>query len=263
MQVGTFLQRAAQVAVGKDADHALVRVNDGGDAHPASRHLDDCIGERCAFVNTWHILSRAHDIAHVREKFPTERPAGMGARKFVAAETFCLHDGDRKRVPKRERRSGAGRGREVERTGFFLRARVDVHVGFAGESRLFIAGEGDQLGSLPLDHRHDRQQLGAFTGVRESDEHVVERDHAEVAVTCFGGVHEVRRRARARHRGGNLACDMARLSNPADYDAAMAIKNQAHRLGKTFVEFVDQGSNCRRLDLEHLTRKRKRTARVG
>ena len=139
----------------------------------------------------------------------------MRAREFVAAHTFGLHYRERERITECERRGGARGGRQIERAGFFFRAGVKMGIGLPGEARLRFAGKRDQLGALAFDQRHDRQQFGGFARVRQRDKYVVARDHAEVAMARFGGMHKIRRRAGARHGRRDFARDMAGLADAA------------------------------------------------
>ena len=191
----------------------------------------------------------------------SQRAAGMRARKVVRREAARIEQRHRERVAERQRRRGARGRREVERAGLLGHAGIEEHVRFARERRLRVAGDGDQLGALPLDQRQDLQQLVAFPGVGNADEDVVALDHAEVAVARLGGMHEIRRRAGARQSRSDLARDVAGLADAAHDDAALAVEDQRNRGEKALVQPRDQRAHRVRLDREHPARKIERGAR--
>ena len=117
-------------------------------------------------------------------------------------------------------------------------SRCDV--GLARQRGIGVAGDGDQLAALALDQRHDGQQFVVLAGVGKRDQHVVARDHAQVAMHGFGGMHEIGRRAGAGHGGGDLARDVAGLADAADDDAAAAGQDQRHRLREARVQPIGE-----------------------
>jgi len=86
------------------------------------------------------------------------------------------------------------------------------------------AGHGDQRRTHAFDDGHDGHQLGGFAGIRNGNEGVVRGYHAEVAVGCFGRVHEQRRGAGRGESGGDLATDMAGLADAGDHHATIALQ---------------------------------------
>ena len=89
-----------------------------------------------------------------------------------------------------------------------------------------MTGDGDQPRALALDQRHDGEHFLTAAGVGEGDDGIGGRDHAEVAVRGFGGMHEVGRRAGAGEGGGDLASDVAGLADAGDDDAPGAGEDQ-------------------------------------
>ena len=109
----------------------------------------------------------------------------------------------------------------------------------------------DEFRTLALEQRDDRQQLFALAGIGERDEHVIARNHAEIAMARFRRMDEERRGAGARQGGGNLACDVPRLADAAHHHAAAAVENRIHRLLETLVETADEIGDGLGLDLQH------------
>ena len=174
-----------------------------------------------------HVLAAAHHVGHVHQRLAraagradgcarnrrprsrARRAAPPRARRRARAPRWCS----------RSARGCAGRlpaPRAASRCTSASRASVGVG----------LAGERDQLRAAALHQRHDLQQLLARAGVGDRDEHVAGLDHAEVAVARLGGVHEVRRRAGARERRGDLARDVARLAHAAHHHAPLALEDQ-------------------------------------
>ncbi len=71
-----------------------------------------------------------------------------------------------------------------------------------------------------------QNQLRGLSRVGQRENHIVPRDHSEVAMTGLGRMHEKRRRACARERGGDLAGDVSRLADPGHDDPALARQTQ-------------------------------------
>ena len=98
--------------------------------------------------------------------------------------------------------------------------------------------------------RDQQQHFGGLAGVRDGEQHVVARDHADVAVAGFGGMHEKRRRARGGQGGGDLAGDVAGLAHAADDDAAAAFEADGAGARETGIEPRHQRRDGATLDLE-------------
>ena len=75
--------------------------------------------------------------------------------------------------------------------------------------------------------RRQQHELVGLAGIGQHQHDVVRRDHPEVAVRRFGGMHEERRRAGRRQRRGELARDVARLADAGHDDAAAAVRGSA------------------------------------
>ena len=100
-----------------------------------------------------------------------------------------------------------------------------MHVGVLGEAGVRIARDGDERRALALERGDDGEKLVGFAGVRDGEHDVVGRDHAEVAVGGFSGMHEVGGGARGGKGGGELAADVAGLAHAGHDQTALAGKN--------------------------------------
>ncbi|MCY1231641.1 hypothetical protein D9M72_440980 [compost metagenome] len=147
------------------------------------------------------------------QQLAPERAAGVRAGEVFLTKAARIEHRHRQRIAERQRRGGAGRRRQVQRAGFFLDRRVQVDVGQLGQVGVGVAGDRDQPRANALDDRDDRQQLAGLARIGEGDQHVVARDHAQVAVAGLGRVHKERRRAGRGQRGRDLASDMAGLAD--------------------------------------------------
>ena len=102
-------------------------------------------------------------------------------------------------------------------------------VGMTAEAALDVAGHRDQRHAEALDRRHDRGDLVALARVRDREDDVAGRHHAEIAVARLAGVDEERRRAGRRQRRRDLAADVAALAHAHHDDAAAAGEDRAER----------------------------------
>ena len=98
--------------------------------------------------------------------------------------------------------------------------------------------------------RNQQQHFGGFAGIGDGQQHVVARDHADVAMAGFGRMHEERRRAGGGERGGDLAGDVAGFAHAADDDPAVAFEADAAGARETRVEPRHQRRDGPALDLE-------------
>src|SRR5207237_6215254 len=177
-------------------------------------------------------------------------------------ESARVEQRERKRIAEGERGGRGSGGRETEWTRFGVDGGVEMNVGALRERTLLIAGERDDRSPLALQMRKQQYQLVGFARVRQHDDDVVGRDHPQIAVPGFGGMHEERRRPRRSERCRELARDMPRFSDARYDDASATIENQLHRvdewLGKPLLERGDRA----RLGVEHFARQRERALRI-
>ena len=93
-------------------------------------------------------------------------------------------------------------------------------------------------------HRFDQlDQFFGFAAGGNCQQHVVRREHAEVAVQRFGGVQEKRRRAGAGESGGDFAADQAGLAEAGDDDSSFASVQKFDGFFEAGVEAVDQAGD--------------------
>ena len=91
--------------------------------------------------------------------------------------------------------------------------------GHGHQRHLETPGIGDEIGKLGRLPRPGKRQ-----------NHILRRDHAEIAVACLGRMHELGRRSGGRKRGGDLLPDMAALAHAGHDDPALAAQHQLRRL---------------------------------
>ena len=135
VHVDAPVERAPQVAVGEHAEHAAA-VDDDAHAEALLRHHDQALGQPRLRANYRQIVAGAHDVGDVQQQLAAERAAGMRTREVLGSEAARLEQRHGQRVAERERRRGAGRGREVERAGFLGDAHVEMHAGGARQRGL-------------------------------------------------------------------------------------------------------------------------------
>ncbi len=115
-----------------------------------------------------------------------------------------------------------------------------MDVGEFGKRRFRPPRHRDQLRTEALDERQDRDQFFRFAGIRERDKDVVLRNHAEIAVARFRGMHEKRGCACARERRGELAGDMAGFADAGYDDAAAATQKKVDGCDKALVDLISK-----------------------
>jgi hypothetical protein len=206
-----------------------IGIDDGRHAHALAAHLDDRVGERRLRRHDRQIASGAHHVGHSREQPAAQRAPGMRPREILRREAAGIEERERERVPERLRGGRARRGREAERAGLALHARIEMDGRGLGQRALLVAGDGDHGRTGALDVRHEAHELIRLAGVREHHHDVVLRDHAEVAVHRFRGVHEERGRAGRGERGGQLAADVPGLADAAHDHPAAAVEDELDR----------------------------------
>ena len=128
------VQRAAQVAVGEDAEQATVGVDHRGHAQPLAGHFDQRFGQRRDPRDARHVVADMHDVADLQQQVAAERAGRMRAREVLGGEAARFEQRDRERIAQHQRGRRAGGRREAERTGFGRHAGVEVHVGDAARA---------------------------------------------------------------------------------------------------------------------------------
>ena len=249
--VDSVLKGTSQVAIGEDAAYLAVGVVDHrGHAKTATGNFEQGCGEGGLRRQPRYLIGWPHDVANVGEKAATERAARVCASEVLRTEAARLEQRDGKCVTQGQRRCCARGWGEVERTGFFADASVEMYVGLAGECRSWFAGDRDQGCALALDQRNDGQHFFARTRVRKGDDDILGGDHAQVAVRGFSGMDEVCGGAGAGERGGDLATNVAGLADAGDDDASVTIQNALDGFDEGGVHAVGEGAYRVRLDAQ-------------
>ena len=176
----------------------------------------------------------------------------MGAREVLRPEVAGFEERDRDRVAHREGGGGARCGREAERTGFLRDAHVDVHVRVARKARRAIAGQGDERHPDSLDMGHDGEDLGRLAGIRERDDGVLARDHAEIAVARLARMNEERGCSGARQGRCHLVSHVPGLAHSGHDDAAGTCEDDlagAHEVVVNSGQQSEEGVDLRAYDI--------------
>ena len=169
-----------------------------------------------------------------------------GAGEIVGAEAPRIKQRDSQRIAEGEGGGRARRRREVVRTGLLGDRCIEMGIRLGGERRCGAAGDRDDLAPWRL-------MMGmiaissALSRIREGDEDVIARDHAEIAMARFCRMHEIGRRAGAGECRSDLARDVPGLADAADDDAAMAVQDESECREEGAVDAVDQGGDGIRL----------------
>ena len=235
-EVDPAVEGPAKVPVREDAEQAALGVHDGGHAETLRGHLQQGAARRGVRADPGHGLPGVHEVLHPEQQAAPEPPARMGACEVLRPEVPGFEEGDRDRVSHRERRGGARGGSEPERAGFLRDAHVDVDVRVAREARRGIAGQGDERYPEPLDGGHDGQDLVRLAGVRERDDRILARDHAEVAVARLAGMNEERGGSGARQGRGHLVPHVPGLAHSGHDDPARAREDDLAGAHEVFVD---------------------------
>ena len=130
------------------------------------------------------------------------------------------------------------------------------------EAALGLAGHRDQRDAEPLDRRHDRRDLVALAGVRDREDDIARRHHAEVAVARLARMDEHGRRSGRGERRRDLAADVAALAHSHHDDTAPAAKDGAERSDEVVALALLQRIERARLDVERRAREVERATGV-
>jgi len=204
VHVGAVVERAAQVAVGEYTENAAIVVDHGCHAEAFLRHLHQAVAQPHLGPGRGNFLARPHHVAHAQQQPLAEAAARVRAREVLGRKAPVLEQRHGQRVAHRQRRRRArGRGK-IERAGLLGHADIEVYVGDARKCRFRIAGHGHEFGAHALDQWQDSDDLFGFARIGNGEYQVLRRDHSQVTVARFRGVHEKRGRAGAGERRGNL-----------------------------------------------------------
>jgi len=226
VHVHLAVERASQVAVGKHANHALIFVHYRGHAEPLAAHLDQARAQWRRRTNHRQVVAPAHDVFDVHQQTTSEGATRVGTRKIFRRESARLEDGDSERIAHGQRGRGAGGRRKIQRTRFGRYAHVESNRRIARQGRAALATQCDQRHIEPLDDRQDRQQFVGLAGIGKGQNHVLDGDHADVAVDGLGRVQEKSGAAGAGERRRDLVADVPRFPHARDDDTALTSQQQ-------------------------------------
>ncbi len=176
-------QAAAQIAVGEDARDAPVVVGDDRHAHALAAHLDDRFGERRAYA------ARAARASPVRMTSATRV-----SNRRPSVPPGCERAKSSTENPRASSSASASASPSASAAVVLaVGARPSGHASAStAASRCTSADCASELCSLPvsaielralaLEVRRQQHELVGFAGIRQHDDDVVRRDHAEVAV---------------------------------------------------------------------------------
>ena len=260
------VQRPAQVAVGEHAAKLAAAVHHGRDAEIPAGHFQEAVAHGCLRRHAGDVAALVHDVLHAHQQPPAQHAAGMKIGEVLFPEPPLFQQDDGQRIAHGQRRGGACGGCEIEGTGFFGHADVQVHRSRPGQGGPGVPRHGDQRQSEPLDPRQQEGDFLGFPGIGNRQNHILARDHAHVAMPGFTGMHEKRRRSGARQGGGDLAAHVPGLAQTDDhYSGLFALRLDAYLARSR--EFVaqprDQCANGVGLDLQHPARRDQRVDSVG
>jgi hypothetical protein len=125
-----------------------------------------------------------------------------------------------------------------------------MHAGRPRQRRFGVARDGDDGDAQPGRVRDEQQHFGSFAGIRQRQQDVVARDHADVTVTGFGGMHEERGSAGGGQRRGDLAPHVAGLAHATDDDATSAFQAEVTGPREAGIQPGHQGGDGLTLDFQ-------------
>lgn len=227
-QIAHMIECPTQIAIGEDTLDRTSGIEHDGHAHAATGDLHQRFSHAGLRAYRRNGVRCSHHIRDMGEQPPTQGSARMGTGEIGFTESPCLQQRHGERIAQRQRASGARGRRQIQRTGFFVDARIQVCIGFARQRGARVTSHGDHASALALDQRQDGKQLNGLSGIGQRQQNVVPGNHAQVTVIRFGRVHEVGRRAGAGHSGGDLAADMTGFAQAAHYHATPGFHDQCH-----------------------------------
>jgi len=176
----------------------------------------------------------------------------MGACEIFRLEATRIEQGHGQRIAQRQLRRGAGRWRQIQRTGLFFHPTVERQIGMAGQRRIRVAGHRNQWDTLALEYGQDGRQLVRLSAVGDRQHQVGGLDHAQITMAGFGRVHEHGGCPGRGQRRRHLAADVPALAHPHDHDAPLHPQHQRHGLGKGFADTPFQAEHGGGFDLQRV-----------
>lgn len=159
---------------------------------------------------------------------------------MFAGQTAHAHGRNRQCVAKGKHQRGRGRRGDVDGTCLPRGRQEKPHIRRLHQGRRGLRGDRDDRAASALGVLYHRTKLGRGAAVRQDDQKVAVRDHAEIAVRSLGRVDEKGGCSGRGERRRDLAGNMSRLADPADDHALTGSGDQRDRLGETVIHRLRQ-----------------------
>ena len=252
-QIDAFLNQAAQIAVGKNTQHAPLLIHDGRSAQALGTHL----AHQGAEVRRWRHrgdgVALAHDVAHMREQATAQGAARMGAGKVFGLEAARIEQSHGQGIAQGQLGRGAGGGRQIQGAGLFGHTAVQHNVGVMGQGGVQAACDGNQGNAQALEHRQNGGQFIALAAVGQGQHQVLGLHHAQIAMAGLGRMHEQRRGSGGSQRGRHLAANVAAFAHAHHHHPALHRQHALHRMHKTFRQALPDLLHRRGFDVQRFS----------
>ena len=145
------------------------------------------------------------------------------------------------------------------RTGLARLWQQQHHVGGARERAVGNRGHGDQADAEAARIVGQVLEFDGLAGPRQRHDHIIGRDHAEIAVARLARMHEEGGRAGRREGRRDLSADMAGFAHAGhDHAAARAahqLDRRSERLAQSVADRRDQGRDATGLGFQRANRR--------
>ncbi|MNV18898.1 hypothetical protein D3C71_1097380 [compost metagenome] len=144
----------------------------------------------------------------------------MGKGEIFWGESTRFEQGYGERITHHQRRGGTGGRCQAKRTGFFRHFHAQVNIRRARHAAFWAAGHANERNVQTFQHGDQRQYFVGFTGVGQRNDHILRRDHPEIAVRRFTWMHEERGCSGTGKGRGHFAANVTRFAHPHHHDFA-------------------------------------------
>lgn len=128
LDIGTTLEYPAQIAVGEHTRERAIGALDRGHTHSLSGDLENGLRKPGTELNPRQGRIAAHHIVDQGEQFAAKRAPWVRAGKVIGTEAARIEQCHRQGVAQCKRSRCAGRGREIERTGFAIDRGIEMDI---------------------------------------------------------------------------------------------------------------------------------------
>ena len=241
---------AADVAVGDDADQPTGRIDHADAAEALGAHHHDRLGHRRFGRHQRQRVQPMHQVAD-QAQASAQLAARMQHAEMAVGEAAPLKQRHGERIAQGHLQCGRC-GRRIERIGGFRGFGQDQHdVGGMAQRAVRHGGDGDQRDRETLGVADDRSEFAGLAGLGQRHHHVVDANHAQVAMGGLGGVDEERRLAGGGQGRGDLAADVAGLADPGQHHPALGGGEGLDRPGEVLAQAGRQPGQGVGLDTQH------------